>query len=437
MSFKIEIEELGKIRNSEFEFKPFLIFSGESNSGKSYTAFLIYHLIRLFEYNISTANIPIHHFDDFIKLKYQENADLIKNGENVNFTFKAKDFIDWFDSTAYQYIGSLIGYDNFKCKIHLNAILPDFEISVQFPIIDPNKPPSNELPSNVIFVVNNEVYNAGVSFTKTRSVFVLSLLIGFELRKELFHNEEDFDREFIPILLPPSRGSIISGFGPSSTIGMYKDFMEDFADAKIQDPINKPVEDKDLDQLLDNLFQGNLVVKEGELEYHINKDEKIPITAAASSIKELSPIFLILKKYKIKSLSILFEEPEAHLHPTLQQKIALLLVYIINNGGYIQSTTHSDYLLSQIINLIKLDQIKTKNLDKFEELIIKLDGVNENLSLSASKVGAYCFEKQSDGYVIIKPQINNEGNFRLDTFDKAVDKMMTETETINECIELL
>jgi len=48
MSVKLKIEELGRIRNSEIELKPLMVFSGKSSLGKSYTAFLIYSLMDIF-----------------------------------------------------------------------------------------------------------------------------------------------------------------------------------------------------------------------------------------------------------------------------------------------------------------------------------------------------------------------------------------------------
>lgn len=48
--FKIRINTLGLIRNGTIEFSPFLIFSRDSNLGKSYTAFLFQHLLSLLEF---------------------------------------------------------------------------------------------------------------------------------------------------------------------------------------------------------------------------------------------------------------------------------------------------------------------------------------------------------------------------------------------------
>lgn len=46
-TIKIYIEELGPIRDSVIELKPFMIFSGESGMGKSYTVLLVHYIYRI------------------------------------------------------------------------------------------------------------------------------------------------------------------------------------------------------------------------------------------------------------------------------------------------------------------------------------------------------------------------------------------------------
>lgn len=45
MDIRIIIDKLGPITDLEIVFKPFMVFTGESGLGKSYTALLWYNLI--------------------------------------------------------------------------------------------------------------------------------------------------------------------------------------------------------------------------------------------------------------------------------------------------------------------------------------------------------------------------------------------------------
>lgn len=51
---------------------------------------------------------------------------------------------------------------------------------------------------------------------------------------------------------------------------------------------------------------------------------------------------------------MIIEEPEAHLHPELQQKMARLIINMMNLGIPVWITTHSDTILQHINNMMKL-----------------------------------------------------------------------------------
>ncbi len=428
MNIKIKINELGVIKDSEVEFKPFLIFSGESSVGKSYTAFLIYHLTSLFKTGLENR------LSGFVKNKYINDLESNKSKSNWKLFIKAEDFKRWFNHEASNYIGYLLGYDSFKCDIELNIDLLDLEIEIIYPNTNGARN-ENILSESMTFNLNGKgSYNIQKSIFESKKTDVIGALVSIYLRLQLL----DTDIRIVPILLPPARGGIVGyNFSEmsaiSNTAGMYREFIKDLDFIKSPSPTKNP-ENRDLTKLLNNIFNGNIKVKESKLEYHIDNKEKtiLPITASASSIKELSPLFLMLKNFPMSQLSVLFEEPEAHLHPLMQQNVASLLAFIINNHGFIQMTTHSDYLLNQINNLIKLGHIKEKNKNRYKELLKKLD-ISESIILQENMIGSYYFEKLSNGSVkIINQNLkkDNEG-ISFTTFDKAVEKMTLQTREID------
>lgn len=181
------------------------------------------------------------------------------------------------------------------------------------------------------------------------------------------------------------------------------------------------------------IFQGKITIEKDKFYYEFDK-QKIPLQAAASSIKELAPLNLIFQKSRLDQTSVLLEEPEAHLHPNLQRKIATLLTAFINNGGFLQVTTHSDYFLNQINNLIKLFFVKKNMKGRFAAYLkqLKKYKIKEEIILNPEDVGAYYFKKRSNGSVeIIKQELEKEA-VPFDTFEKTVDIMMEETDIINE-----
>ena len=83
----------------------------------------------------------------------------------------------------------------------------------------------------------------------------------------------------------------------------------------------------------------------------------MPFEKAPSGIREVLPIVLSLLR-KTGYESIYIEEPETHLHPRAIRLLARLIAYAINElDKGVVITTHSDYLLYQISNLIALSRL--------------------------------------------------------------------------------
>ena len=82
-------------------------------------------------------------------------------------------------------------------------------------------------------------------------------------------------------------------------------------------------------------------------------DKEIPLYVASSIVSEISPLLLVLKS-GINFKAMIIEEPEAHLHPELQQKMARLIINMMNLGILKMDYYHSDTILQHINNMMKL-----------------------------------------------------------------------------------
>ena len=82
-------------------------------------------------------------------------------------------------------------------------------------------------------------------------------------------------------------------------------------------------------------------------------NEDIRLTRASSMVSELAPVVLFLRGViKTKDL-IIIEEPEAHLHPGAQTQMAVILGQMVRAGLQVLVTTHSDWLLKELSNLMR------------------------------------------------------------------------------------
>ena len=423
MNLKFFIKKLGPIRDSEFEFKPFTLFTGESNLGKSYSAFLISGFFKLIEEKV---------FKEFIRTVFdlkKISEQLIKN-ETGNLSFKIKEFEKYLNENISSQIAYLTGNEEFKCDVKIVIDIADVDIKINKPI-EGKKLFGKKSP---FLFIDGKYSKLAHSLTEQNEESLINI----------FHNKiyvvllkRIFGKEWLgSIILPPGRGAVYpSSFTMKKNIantGMYNDFLERMDEVTAPSTIRSEA-DELINSLLFEIFQGKITIEKDKFYYEFDK-QKIPLQAAASSIKELAPLNLIFSRSQLNITSILLEEPEAHLHPNLQRKIATLLAYFINKGGLLQVTTHSDYFLNQINNLIKLFFIKENIKEEFSEFIKQLTeyGIKEEMILNPKDVGAYYFFKRPDGSVEIKTQELNNEAVPFDTFDKTVDNMMDETDIIND-----
>jgi predicted ATPase len=78
----------------------------------------------------------------------------------------------------------------------------------------------------------------------------------------------------------------------------------------------------------------------------------LPYYMASTSVRALFDLHLWLKHFAEKGDILFIDEPELNLHPENQIKIARLLVNLVNAGIKVFITTHSDYIIKELNNLL-------------------------------------------------------------------------------------
>lgn len=400
MSVQFKIHKLGALQNTSFEFKPFMLFSGDSGLGKSYAAFLSYYLIN--------ALTDVEFLVPFIEEIFQKKASEINQLTEASVTISSSQFKNWLNRNASRYIGYLIGNEALDADVEIDFEVPDY--TVGFSITE-----EAEKKRIAIFENNIKSVSSLVGLPNIDEL-VISYQCHFShyLIKKAFINA---------ILLPPARaalmGATINSTNAIMSTGMYKEFVNalDWILSASYKEIEIPAY---LTNSLEDILRGKLIKQEGRLYYTVN-DTRLPISAAASSVKELSPLFLTLQKQEVKKLSILIEEPEAHLHPRMQMKVADLIVHAVNDGASFQVTTHSDYFMGRINDLLKLHYIKSKVSAEAYTALCDQTGLDPELTLDPEKVGAYYLKRREDGSVEIITQETDKG-IPFDTFSDVVEQ---------------
>lgn len=391
---KVRIDQLGRIRNSEILVSPLMVFSGESGLGKSYLALLCHYF---FELLINTSRLN-HFFVD----------------NNIDFNILAKDFKDvgtaleikkqdleaWMAKDAILYLRYMLGYDGISGQIEIT--LPE------------------SIPDTMAFTYKNELTGL---VDKEEIYTILSLgnlrfriqektqfdespfafLLRFVMIDYIFGNYQMLDSTFV---LPPSRGPILTE-QIIPTTGMYSEFLSDMAGLNRIKPRPDTASEIVL-KLFRTILEGEVDKEETTYIYTTN-DASMPVSAAAASIREIAPLQILAKKQDVSKCAILVEEPEAHLHPLKQRMMADIIGALSHNGAIMQITTHSDYFLRRLNELIMFAKAKktTDDPDKLRTLSEKVNIV-EDMSIDESIIGAYLLRKQADNTSIaVKQDISN------------------------------
>ncbi len=111
--------------------------------------------------------------------------------------------------------------------------------------------------------------------------------------------------------------------------------------------------------------------------------ESLPLMRASSMVSELAPVVLYLRYVVRPGDVLIIEEPESHLHPAMQVEFTRLLGAAVRNGVRIIMTTHSEWVLEELANLVRLSELsqaKRKTID------------GGDVALEAHEVGAWLFE---------------------------------------------
>ena len=124
-----------------------------------------------------------------------------------------------------------------------------------------------------------------------------------------------------------------------------------------------------------------------EFVYRPQESEKdIRLSRASSMVSELAPVVLFLRGVVGIGDMLIIEEPEAHLHPAAQTQMAVMLARLVRAGVRVVITTHSDWLLKEIGNLMREGELG-------EEMDENESAASRPSSLQSDDVGIWLFSR--------------------------------------------
>ena len=209
-----------------------------------------------------------------------------------------------------------------------------------------------------------------------------------------------------------SRAALRSDAPMPALSGVLGDFLEQLIDLPEQPLVHRPGSTSRLAiELEERLLKGGVEVKQSPIEYPsflyrpTGWERNLPLMNASSMVSELAPVALYLRYVVQPGDTLIIEEPESHLHPEMQVRLVRELAAAVKAGIRIIITTHSEWVLEELANLVRLSDLPPE----------KRNGIaGADVALSRNEFGAWFFEPGEDdagSKVSEMPLDIDEGNF--------------------------
>ena len=366
--------------------------------GKSYLAILVHYF---FDVLLSRDTM-----DNFFKDKgiiYNEIYPNLRSQGDV-FEITKVELEDWLAKKAIEYVSYMI--NDKKLKADFSIILPD-EIpnTIKCTFEEEIMGMDNNEEVYLKFYLPTLTYRTKNSPVGLNEESPFAFFFRFYLMNMILGDYKALEHTFV---LPPSRGAAMTETIDHKT-GLFKEFLKDkqFLESA---RINNESTPQTLVDLMTDVMEGKVGLINNQYRYKMScasDGDDMPLTAAASSIRELAPIQMMIDNVNIKTCAILFEEPEAHLHPAKQRMMADVISCMSHAGTFMQITTHSDYFLRRLNELIAVQLIRSKSSEAYDK-INEMIPIVEDVLPDINSLSAYVLERQSDGSsMIIKQDLTN------------------------------
>ncbi|WP_338791259.1 AAA family ATPase [Bernardetia sp. MNP-M8] len=447
----LNIKNLGALKEAEIDLsKDLILLCGHNNTGKTYVAYLFYYLKQVLSRHLDFTIEALYDisFERYVKSlplnKEINNEAIIKIAKEINTKGKVKvDFLDLLPSLIFSLKDEIA---NEITDLLINRPIPN----AFFAEIDLNsffdKKTSEKIQINIGYTENtikNCFYNSEVdreiylhhkgikekkqrnsniiefeltkdiSFDLIKNGIYLSLLhncLGFNYKSQIFTSERAainiFSKE-----LALNKNQFFDKI--LKTKGEERNKLLNFADENInryvkpiadelliaEDLLNLSKQKSEFDflaiELEKSILEGKIIVGQyGGLQYQpnfYNENEEnvvLEIAQTSSLVKSLASLVFYLRHLAKKNDCIIIDEPELNLHPDNQILVARFLARLVNEGFKVVASTHSDYIIRELSNLLML----SNSFGEKEELM-KTYRYNENELLKNEQVGVYYFEK--------------------------------------------
>ena len=214
--------------------------------------------------------------------------------------------------------------------------------------------------------------------------------------------------------------------------GVLADFLEKLI--KIEPYRRNQLKSEELSSDIEKGILGGEVEIRRELNYPSfvfrpsGWEDELALLNSSSMISELAPIVLYLRYIVIKGDLLIIEEPESHLHPAMQVELMSQLAKVVKAGIRVIITTHSEWLLEKLANIVNSNKIPEPAHSKTTD--------DSDYCLDSKMVGAWLFSqrKRPKGSIVTEIKLDESGLYPSG-FNEVAFELHNEYASIAEKIE--
>ena len=401
----IEVQNFGPIAQAEIDLRPLTVFVGESNTGKTYLAALIYALYGSFA---GFARFPWLH-QDVMDLHLMMRGSRFPKDEEITETLEKlrTSELPFKFSDLSQRIRSKLQSSLNDSEIFSKQLKRCFDLGSVSDLARFTGNSNNELKvllkvcekDQTLWSVSMQASESDISVYGyvSKDIVICPEVVGVSKETLDVKNFDELLRRYSwdgeqMYYLPAARSGIMQSHGviasslieratptglerspESSTFsGMIADFLKQIIRYQARNGSAGKVS-AIAKALEGDILRGQIAVKRPvpggypEFLYRPDQTEQtLRMSQVSAMVAELAPLVLFLRSVIRPGDTLIIEEPEAHLHPRAQTDIALTLARLVRTGVRVIITTHSDWLLQQIGNLIREGELKRQDADTKE-----------------------------------------------------------------------